>query len=692
MIDYFPLLGGLDQSSAPLAIQPGRLLNCVNFEIAKSGKGYRYPNGYERYDGQVAPSSSTYTLIDFSDGREEITAGTTVTTNAGGSGATGVCIVTAVVESGSYAADDASGYVVILATSGTFLTTDSIKVGVDIYITTIDTVHVAGSGAPDTTTDATWVALAKAEARSNITTVPGSGDIIGVHRYNSTLYAFRDNAGGTATDMYKSSATGWTQVSLGNQLDFTLGTSAYAVGDTVSQGGVSATVQLVVVTSGSWTGNDAAGFLIVGTVTGGNFAAGAIAGDGGATASGAQTANTLTKSGRYECINHNFGGHAGSSVMYGVNGVNKAFYYDGTAFAFITTGMTTDKPIHIAAHQGHLFLMFSGGSVQHSSLVSSPLTAPFVWSAVLGAAEFGIGDEGTGFENTAGETLTIFSKNKTKILYGDSAANWNLQDHSNSAGAVEWTIQSLNEPFYVDSDKITSLRATQAYGGFSIAGLSDDIQNFMISKSGLEIASVVSLEKSQYRVLYSDGYFVSMSLRPEGIAGFMIGEYDDSPTCATYDRDTGEMFFGCDDGFVYEMDKGTSFDGGDITAFLKIPFNFFKSPNAFKRFYKIIYELSNEDSDSIAFSFVPDYDYMNANIPTAQTSSISVSAGNMTWDVDNWDTYNWSSDSDSVEQPEAYINGMASEMGLLIYHKSSTQTPFTINGVMIEYSMQGNKR
>lgn len=693
-VEYFPLLGGVDQASAPLAIQPGRLINAINYEISKTGKGYRYPEGYERYDGQVSPSAANYTLIEFEGGREEITAGTTVTTNAGGSGATGVCIVTAVVESGSYAADDAVGYVVILATSGTFLVTDQIKVGVDIYVTDITAVHTEGSGASTYAIGEAWKALGVTEARGNITTVTGSGNILGVHRYNGVTYVVRNNAGGTAAVMYKSSATGWTLVDLKKTVAFTAGTAAFVVAETLTQGGVTAVIRKVIVTSGSWSGSDAAGNLIIDTPSGGNFAAGAAtSASGAATLSGAQTANTLTAGGKYEFINYNFGGHSSTLTMYGVNGVNKAFEFDGTAFAFITTGMTTDTPDHIAAHQNHLFLSFSGGSVQHSSLVSAPLTAPHVWSAVTGAAEFGVGDDVTGFANTAGETLTIFSVNSTKILYGESLANWNLQDHSDTAGAVEWTIQKLSEPIYIDAKHVTNLGATNVYGGLSSAALSADIQTFMNTNSGTEVCSTVNLEKSQYRLFFSNKRYLSLSISSKGIAGFMFGELTHTPTCACYDNETGEVFFGASNGYVYQMDKGTSHDGTAFPSHLYIPFNFFKSPRHHKRFFKVIYEINTENSSSISFSFKPEYNYMNSNIPAAVDSSISYSEGNLVWDVGEWDVYAWAgADSDDYEQPEAYIDGLASEMAIIIFGNSATQASYTLNGVFVEYSIHGKER
>jgi hypothetical protein len=57
-------------------------------------------------------------------------------------------------------------------------------------------------------------------------------------------------------------------------------------------------------------------------------------------------------------------------------------------------------------------------------------------------------------------------------------------------------------------------------------------------------------------------------------------------TCSVEDEDNHErVMFGSDDGFVYEMDKGTSFDGAEFFRYIRIPFNHCGSPGYLKRFH-----------------------------------------------------------------------------------------------------------
>jgi hypothetical protein len=106
-----------------------------------------------------------------------------------------------------------------------------------------------------------------------------------------------------------------------------------------------------------------------------------------ATLTADKVAITLPAGGRYEFLNHNFYGLASSYRMYGVNGVGRAFEFDGTTFTPIRSGMAVDTPHRIAEHYNHLFLAFPGGQLQNSSIgapldwSASPAPRPTAWAA-----------------------------------------------------------------------------------------------------------------------------------------------------------------------------------------------------------------------------------------------------------------------------------------------------------------------
>ena len=90
--NYFPLGGGLDLVTPAIAIPPGRLRHCLNFEPYVGG-GYLRTPGYERYDGGKRPSEGKVSMYVAKrlTGTNSIGAGDTL----GESGGTAYKVVTA---------------------------------------------------------------------------------------------------------------------------------------------------------------------------------------------------------------------------------------------------------------------------------------------------------------------------------------------------------------------------------------------------------------------------------------------------------------------------------------------------------------------------------------------------------------------------------------------------------------------
>lgn len=651
---YFPLQGGEDLTTALFSKNPGTLVNSQNFECDSGGR-YRRITGYERFDGHDSPSDASYWKIDFDAGDTEVTDGDTVT--GGTSGATGEALIDSVVESGSYAGGDADGYLVLTDVSGTFQNNENLQVGGVTRMVADGTALELGGGSSNYDT---WIQNAEETARDKISTVTGSGDIRGVHLYDGTAYAFRDNAAGTACIMWESTASGWSQVDLGELIDFDAGTSEISEEETLTGGtsGATATVKRVIIESGSWSGNDADGYLVLSGVTG-TFSDNETitTAAGSATADGANSAITLAAGGRYEFINYNFYGHSGSLKMYGCDGANYAFEYDGTTYVPVRTGMTTDTPEHITAHKYHLFLSFSGGSVQHSSTGE-----PLEWSPVTGAAEIGLGDECVGLKVMPEDTLAIFGRNKIAILYGTGTTDWELKTFSLDSGAIEWSIQKFADLIYFDDKGIMSLGTIDSYGDFGTSTLSDIIQPIIEAKKALFVSSMRVKNKSQYRLFFSDKTGINLTFKDNSIAGFTRLTYGHKVccTCSGEDSSGNEMLlFGSDNGMVYELEKGTSFDGSAITAYLRTWLNALGNPERVKRFFKLMLE----KDDSLADGF---------------------------WGVDDWGDFEWG--EQMYDFQHSYIDEADVGYEYSYYSSETYESPYTLQGVILHYSEGGLKR
>lgn len=699
--DMFQFAGGINTTASRLSLQPGMMLNpCQNYTVQENG--YQLCGHYERFDGQAKPSEALYTYIEFDTGLAEIADGDTVTGTV--SGASGICIVTAVVESGSYAGSDAAGYVVLWVTSGTFVVTDELQVGA-VTRATATVVEDPGVGSPDESTDKDWVSLAAAEARALIGAVPGSGRILGVWSYKGDVYAFRNNAGGTAAVMYKSTASGWSAVTLSKEITFDTGTAAFSVGETLSGSvsGDTATIESVYVTFGSFAGGNAAGVMTISNETG-NFNAADVLTDtdgGSAQCSAIASTTALTASGYYEFENYNFSGASDDLKMYGCDGVNYGFSFDGTAFVRIRTGMATDTPKHISCHRNYLMFSF-GASIQWS-----PLLDPYTtWTIVSGAGEVAIGDDCTGMESTVNGVLVITARNSIFVLYGEpGGADMELKQLSKNYGALEWTLQNTITPMYMSDSGLCVMPDTSDFGDFNGETISGAVQNIVNQYKDTITTSVAFRNKNEYRLFFSNGDALVAKFVNNQIAGYSMLSYPyPVQTCSASVRsdrfmasgtiETDHIFFGSDGtdgGYVYQMDVGTSQDGADITAFFRMPFHHGGTPRVRKQYRRAIIETETETGGSVTFYFQPDFGLFEPGMAEASTQTILTDIAEGNWNEVYWNQFFWS-DAGSDEFYEARIEGVGCGIGGTIYYIGAKDPIHTLKSMIIHYDLRSMRR
>lgn len=662
--------GGLDLVTPPLQLKPGFVRSAQNFEADLNG-GYARISGYERYDGRTSPSAVQYAILSFT-----------------GTAAVGDTIAGATsAATGKVVAVTASTLVLALVT-GTFAS-ETVNVSGSPVGTCVGPQLVDSASTP--ILHAQYTNLAADAQRALISAVPGSGSVLGVHVYDGDIYAFRNNAGGTAAVMHKATTSGWVAVTLGEEVSFTNANTSVGDGDTLTQGAVSATISRVVLETGSLASGVNTGRLIITGRSGGSFSAAAATSTGGGalTLSGAQSAISFAiPSGRFECVNHTF---TGSSAlrMYGCDGQNRAFEFDGTTLVPISTGMTADAPEHIAAHRGHLFLSF-GYSVQHSRP-----GYPYEWSVIVGAGEIAMGDDVTGFQVQPGgaseAALTIFARSQVQTLYGSGTANWQLVPFRGESGARAWTQQFMANSIYLDDRGLTNLSAAQTYGNFVDATISKKIQPWLRERQGLAIASCVVREKNQYRLFFSTGAALFITMDNAKVVGMMPQLLSHTPSCATsaeLDDGTEVVFFGATNGMVYQMEKGTSFDGDAIEAWIDLAFNNFGSPRVTKRYRHAMFEVAG--SGYAEFSFTYELGYGASDIAQPGSQTIDASLLPAYWDAFTWDAFIW--DGASLLPARAEIAGSAENLSLKIRSNSDYYSPIKVSGALVSLSPRRNLR
>lgn len=677
----FSLVGGLDLVTPAWSIPPGKLFDCQNYEPTVVG-GYRRINGYERFDGRPSPSSANYWLM-------AVALTTTVAVGASISGDTSGAVGTVLLTP--------AGELVLGRVTGDFeagepLIVAALTVGAAVTASDIN-------GSPSPSLDADYKLIAANDLRLDIQAVPGSGPVRGVVVYRDDVYAFRDTADGTAGAIYRATSTGWALVPFGTEIQFTSTTGGGAkivAGNTIGNSGSptkTATVIAVLTRAGTW-GTDAVGTLIIAPVLGAfaNTDPIYVGATQLATATSAATAIARLPGGRLDYVIGNFTGSLDAKKVYGADGVNRAFAFDGVVYVPIRTGMVADTPTHVMFHVNYLFLSFLG-SVQHSGVGD-----PYAWSVVLGADEITCGDPISGFVpqtgNQAGASLAVYTTTgKTFVLYGTGNADFKLVPSNTDLGYREWTMQSVgNDTYGLTGRGVQRLLTTLNYGDFQFGSLTQLIQPLMDALRGKQVASTSLQAKNQYRLYFDDSRVICIGLTGEKPTGITVLNYDRVVRAiTTAELSTGEevTYFGCDDGFVYRDHTGTSFDGEAIEAWFRTVFNDVKSPMLDKRFRAVQFQVKTEGYARVNISY--DFGYARPeSLPSATQPDTDLLGAGGYWDQFTWDEFTW--DAPVVQMAFISLDGTDTNISYLVYSNRAQDKPHTFEAGIQTYTPQRQER
>ena len=545
----FLMRGGLDLVTPPIAIPPGMCVAALNYESAPGG--YRRIDGLTRYDGSAPETPVAMTI----DGEMQVEDGEALVIGGG--------------------------------------------VGTDPQ------------------------------------PVPGIGPVRGVWVYRGTAHAVRDQDASEAA-LFRAELDGWRRVAEGHALAFVTGSGEFAEGETVTGGTSSATARVVRVGlwGGSWSGGDAVGYLTLADMQGTFESGETLTG----SASGVAVSSTLSPvrlraGGRYEFVNHNFLGLAGRERMYFANGVQHAFEFDGATLSPVivplrgadvlgssflrtrTGGVVRARsggrlqlrrpavfPSHVSELSNHLFLAFPSGT-----LLFSGIGNPHDWRTAAGAGEIATRDEPTGFIRSAASSLVVFGRERVSFLVGTSAQDFQLRVLSDGAGGVARSMGASDAPIFLDAGGLRRLEPTNAFGNWRIGTLTERVEPIFEGR-GRPAAAVVLRGKDQYRLYYPDGFCVSVYLgtRQPEVMPFQLPV----PICCASVGLIGAReaaFIGSINGYVYEVDRGATFDGQAIPAFLRLAWNAAGAANQNKRFHSARLEVDAPDGMQASVLAVADY-------------------------------------------------------------------------------------
>ncbi len=666
--DAFSLVGGVDENTPHIQRSPGTLYQALNYEPDPDG-GYRYMQGYERYDGKASPSEIFVFSIDVNELFPTAPAlGATVTGDT--SGATGTFIT------------QENNMVFISLITGTFQVNETLN-GTSVTVQS-DPLNALSAVELDRAAEIT--SIAREHQRSLILEVPGSGPVRVAFELEGVVYAIRDNSDATAAVIYKDSPTGWQAIDTSANFLLRYDNGQLSAADPLSinetvTGAISGAAGIVVGVGNEST-DRTAGYVALKTVTG-TFSDGEQLNVGGthrADVDGTQQAISLNAGGSYSVVSYNFFGFTSTNSLYFTNGTQNGFQFDGEALAPIQTPTERGNPIDVVVHHNHLVFAFDAGIV-----ITSVVNEPLHFRGDLGSVEFAFGSDVTSFI-TAPLALVVSTLNNVQAIYGQGIDTWTQSIISSKTVGAANSGQYLLEPIVMDRSGLIALSKVETFGNFQDAIVSDNIRNTAGRIFENITGSLINKTRNHYYVFTSTGDNILAGFSNNTFLGyfpFNLGRV------VLFSSSNEERLFFTDTvgGFVYEWQKGTSHDGAAREAYIQTSYAFQASPQRKKRYRRATISLRSFVRVSLNVSF----SFSKGSALTRESEfASSVLGGGGRWELDNWNEIFW--DGQDVPEIISDIDGVGTDISMFIYSNTADLFSFVIEDIVLEYSARAIKR
>ena len=463
-------------------------------------------------------------------------------------------------------------------------------------------------------------------SKADTNAITGSGLIRGLVRFGGAVIAAR------GTHLYRSTGSGWTQIT--DSTSFPASTATAAV-----NGATSNTTALVVDNN---NGTILVGMVVTGTGISGTVTVQTVTDQNTLVLSSNQTLSNnvdltftekspnISGSGRVRFAEYNF---TGTDKLFIVDGNGKPYIFTGTSLAQ-QTALSSDfaGADFVTVHLERLFVVIDTTII--CSGAASATSDDFSGSTSF---EF----DGTVTDIiTFREQLIVFSQNGIKKLTGKTNSDFAILPITDDVGAIAPdTVQEVGgDVMFLAADGLRLLGATERIGDFSLAVVSKNIQPEFskFTANSTSFSSITIREKSQYRIFGFNAGFTDdsalgiigtqfASQGGEGMAWAETRGINSFVATSSYDSETEFIYFANDDGYVYRLESGNSFDGANIPATYESPFFPVNDPRLRKTFYKLILYTeptgSVDTTVSLKLDFEKDIDFQPPSISFSSSAS-----------------------------------------------------------------------
>ncbi len=396
----------------------------------------------------------------------------------------------------------------------------------------------------------------------------------------------------------------------------------------------------------------------------------------------------IENGGKLKVIIYRFSGY-NNPVAILIDGVSTPRVFNGTTFTLINHANlpTTIAPHIVGAYDNRLFLAYD------TSIFFGAVGDPTDFGTLANAGEILLGERITNITDAPGNSLVITTESFIDILksVGYDQDSWIFQKEtfSKTVGAYEDTaVTMLGDVYFANKDGVLSLKTVDAFGDFSLNLITKDANKTYQARKGLILKGIADREKGQYRLFYDDGYVLSFSFDAEkNVRDIMVANYK-LQLLGLFMTYAGDRKFMFTSNFVYELDKGTSFNGNEIPTTLQTSYYHYKLPAVIKKFRGFVIDLEGEIGTQ--YYFRGDFAYGDKYYGKGQSIVREWEVtGRAAWGDVNWGEFVWG--SGGVDSKMMYMQGIGTSLSIGLFTKNKYSKQHTIQSLLVNYSI-GKRR
>ena len=313
-------------------------------------------------------------------------------------------------------------------------------------------------------------------------------------------------------------------------------------------------------------------------------------------------------------------------------------------------------------------------------------------------------DEILDLQITTGDVLVVMCKNSIQLVkalsVGDATTSavtdylFSNSTLTSNVGCIANTAHRVfDDLIYIDDRGLTSLEATDKFGDFETKSYSKSIQRTLNLNLPNVVGSYVDSGQNQYRLLFSDGFGViftfSMTSNKSATTSFKTVKGATTFRYLINVTSVGEKIFGSDNGFLYKIDSGTSFNGFSIETNLTTCYYHYQSPTIIKRFREVFFE--GFIPFHLNFSIKANFDYRDVRYISSTVQDELIVSGGLgdSYGSGVYDVMRYGSSEGQTSV--YYIASYGTSMSLSLKTSNKYVEPHTLSSMITQYTLNGRK-